>query len=559
MEPMAGTGERARHWQYEELPGVDLLRARYISKTFVRHTHENFVIAAISDGVEVFHHGGADQYAGPGALALVNPDTPHTGRAGVPEGWRYGAVYPAPDLVAAIAAETTTIRGTPGFVEPVLDDPYAVRLVHEVLRAAEEGNALAADTLLRVAVTRLLRLNGGPFRQRIVRSAGARLAARARAQLEERLTDPPSLEQLAEGLQPLRTPSCLPGHLRHAAARMAHRRARTCRPTAPRRWNVTRRRGRHRRLHRPAAPQPALRTHRRGAARGVPAGAQERTRLGQGTPRTVRGVAEQTASPPSGITGTGDLGASAPEVPAKSDAAVVRDALGVGVAVGLSGFAFGVTSAGSGLSVLQTCALSLLVFTGASQFALVGALAAGGNPFTAAAGAFFLGVRNAFYGLRLSQLLALPRAVRPFAAQWVIDETTAVSLAQPTRRAARIGFAVTGLSLYVLWNLTTLLGALGAEAIGDTDAWGLDAAGPAVFLALLAPMLRTTTERAVAGIAVVLGLGLLPVLPAGVPVLVAALAAPAVLWLQGYMSSRTRDGAGRNGQRGNAEAGKEDR
>ncbi|MBA2951313.1 AzlC family ABC transporter permease [Streptomyces himalayensis] len=259
------------------------------------------------------------------------------------------------------------------------------------------------------------------------------------------------------------------------------------------------------------------------------------------------------------MTGTGDRGASAAEVPAKSDAAVVRDALGVGVAVGLSGFAFGVTSAGSGLSVLQTCALSLLVFTGASQFALVGALAAGGNPLTAAAGAFFLGVRNAFYGLRLSQLLALPRAVRPFAAQWVIDETTAVSLAQPTRRAARVGFAVTGLSLYVLWNLTTLLGALGAEAIGDTDAWGLDAAGPAVFLALLAPMLRTTTERAVAGIAVVLGLGLLPVLPAGVPVLVAALAAPAVLWLQGYRSGRTRDGAGRNGQRSNAEAGKEDR
>ncbi|MEV2256742.1 AzlC family ABC transporter permease [Streptomyces sp. NPDC050147] len=219
--------------------------------------------------------------------------------------------------------------------------------------------------------------------------------------------------------------------------------------------------------------------------------------------------------------------------PEKPDSAVVRDALGVGVAVGLSGFAFGVTSAGSGLTVLQTCALSLLVFTGASQFALVGALAGGGNPFTAAAGAFFLGVRNAFYGLRLSQLLALPRAVRPFAAHWVIDETTAVSLAQPTRRAARIGFTVTGLSLYVLWNLTTLLGALGAEAIGDTDVWGLDAAGPAVFLALLAPMLRTTTERAVAAGAVVLGLGLLPVLPAGVPVLVAALAVPAVLYVEG--------------------------
>ncbi|MCX5229093.1 MULTISPECIES: AzlC family ABC transporter permease [unclassified Streptomyces] len=233
-------------------------------------------------------------------------------------------------------------------------------------------------------------------------------------------------------------------------------------------------------------------------------------------------MAEQTA-PPVIRDGT----------PTKPDAAVVRDALGVGVAVGLSGFAFGVTSAGSGLSVLQTCVLSLLVFTGASQFALVGALAAGGNPFTAAAGAFFLGTRNAFYGLRLSQLLAVPKAVRPFAAHWVIDETTAVSLAQPTRRAARIGFTVTGLTLYVLWNATTLLGALGAEAIGDTAAWGLDAAGPAVFLALLAPMLKSATERATAGIAVLLGLGLLPVLPAGVPVLAAALAAPLVLWFQG--------------------------
>ncbi|MCY0959736.1 AzlC family ABC transporter permease [Streptomyces sp. H27-H5] len=220
----------------------------------------------------------------------------------------------------------------------------------------------------------------------------------------------------------------------------------------------------------------------------------------------------------------------------KPRAAVIRDALGVGVAVGLSGFAFGVTAAGAGVSVLQACVLSLLVFTGASQFALVGALAAGGNPFTAAAGAFFLGTRNAFYGLRLSQLLALPKAVRPFAAHWVIDETTAVALAQPDRKSARLGFTVTGLTLYALWNLTTLLGALGAEAIGDTRVWGLDAAGPAVFLALLAPMLKTSIERAVAALALVLGLGLLPVLPSGVPVLVAALAAPIVLWMKGRCS-----------------------
>lgn len=241
----------------------------------------------------------------------------------------------------------------------------------------------------------------------------------------------------------------------------------------------------------------------------------------------MTGVPEPVETPQTG-------GAVTAPPPARDDRAVVRDALGVGIAVGLSGFAFGVTAAGAGLSLPQACALSLLVFTGASQFALVGAIAAGGSPVTAAAGAFFLGVRNAFYGLRLSSLLRLPRAVRPFAAHWVIDETAVVALAQGgDRRASRIGFSVTGAALYVLWNLTTLLGVVGASALGDTDAWGLDAAGPAVFLALLAPMLRTAAERATAGLAVVLGLAYLPVLPAGVPVLVAALAAPAVLFFHG--------------------------
>ncbi|MFJ6753386.1 AzlC family ABC transporter permease [Streptomyces sp. NPDC091266] len=257
----------------------------------------------------------------------------------------------------------------------------------------------------------------------------------------------------------------------------------------------------------------------------------------------MRGVGEQTeirtteqAVPPAPAA----AGAPAtPSEPAKSDAAVIRDALGVGIAVGLSGFAFGVTSAGAGLSLLQTCALSLLVFTGASQFALVGALAAGGNPLTAAAGAFFLGARNAFYGLRLSSILGYRASAKPFAAHWVIDETAAVTLAQPDRHTARLGFTVTGLSLYVLWNLTTLGGAMGAEALGDTNAWGLDAAGPAVFLALLAPMLKATVERAAAGLAVLLVMITLPVLPTGVPVLLAALAAPAVLFVQGRRERTT--------------------
>ncbi|WP_432069875.1 AzlC family ABC transporter permease [Streptomyces sp. AA1529] len=246
------------------------------------------------------------------------------------------------------------------------------------------------------------------------------------------------------------------------------------------------------------------------------------------------------ASAPSETTGgPGAPGDAAAESP-REDRAVVRDALGVGVAVGLSGFAFGVTAVGAGVSLAQTCALSLFVFTGASQFALVGALAAGGGPLTAAAGAFFLSFRNAFYGLRLSGLLRLRGSARLAAAHWVIDETSAVALAQRGQHAVRLGFTVTGATLFVLWNLTTLIGALGAGALGDTDAWGLDAAGPAAFLALLAPMLRTGQERATAAAAVALGLGLLPLLPAGVPVLAAALAAPLVLLAHGRALPRRR-------------------
>jgi predicted branched-subunit amino acid permease len=145
--------------------------------------------------------------------------------------------------------------------------------------------------------------------------------------------------------------------------------------------------------------------------------------------------------------------------------------------------------------------------------------------------------------------------VRPLAAHWVIDETSVVALTQPGRRAARIGFTVTGACLYLMWNVTTLLGAVGAGALGDTEAWGLDAAGPAVFLALLAPMLRTGVERVTAGGAVVLGLGLLPVLPSGLPVLLAALAAPLVLLLHGWRSEVAGKSAEPGDAAGRMEAG----
>lgn len=195
-----GSGERARHWRYPGLPGVDLLRARYIGKRFTPHTHESYVIAGITEGVEEFQHRDALERVGPGGLALVNPDTPHTGHAGVPEGWRYDVIYPSVATVADIAAETTTIRGMPAFTTPVAHDPYLVRLVSAVCRATEQDDPLASDILLRILVTRLLRQHGGRLLSRPVRSAGARDAAQARAILLERMTRPPTLKELAAEL-----------------------------------------------------------------------------------------------------------------------------------------------------------------------------------------------------------------------------------------------------------------------------------------------------------------------------------------------------------------------
>ncbi|MBH5337323.1 AraC family transcriptional regulator [Streptomyces pactum] len=195
------SGESARHWAHPELPGVDLLRARYIRKSFTPHTHDAFALAAITRGVEEFRHRTDIERVGPGGVALINPDVPHTGYAGVPEGWTYRVLYPSPELVAAIAAESGAVRGTPAFREVVVEsDPYSHRLLTEVHRAAEEGNALAADSLLRIAVARLLRRYGTPLAARPAPGAGARIALRARAVLQERMADPPSLEKLAAEL-----------------------------------------------------------------------------------------------------------------------------------------------------------------------------------------------------------------------------------------------------------------------------------------------------------------------------------------------------------------------
>jgi predicted branched-subunit amino acid permease len=209
--------------------------------------------------------------------------------------------------------------------------------------------------------------------------------------------------------------------------------------------------------------------------------------------------------------------------PVGRQATPVRDGVSLGLAVGLSGLAFGAAAASSGLSAWQACALSALAFTGASQFALIGTVAVGGSLIAATAGAVALGSRNALYGLRLTTLLRLRGVRRLVGALGVIDETTAVTLAQPDPASARTGFAATFICVYVTWNLCTLAGALGAGSIASPRALGLDVVGPAAFLALIWPRLREGwMQKAVAGLGAAIALGLTPVLPTGLPVIAAA-------------------------------------
>ncbi|GII23633.1 AzlC family ABC transporter permease [Planosporangium mesophilum] len=211
---------------------------------------------------------------------------------------------------------------------------------------------------------------------------------------------------------------------------------------------------------------------------------------------------------------------------------IVRDAVGIGVATGAYGLSFGAISVASGLSMLQTCALSLLLFSGGSQFALVGVLGAGGSAVAAAGTAVLLGSRNALYGLRLAPLLRVRGLKRATAAQLVIDESTAMAVGRDSPRAARLGFWSTGLSVFVLWNLGTLLGGLGAQSLSNPEVLGLDAAVPAAFLALLAPRMRARQPWVVALAAAAVALVAVPFVPAGVPVLLAA-ATAALLVLRG--------------------------
>ena len=204
---------------------------------------------------------------------------------------------------------------------------------------------------------------------------------------------------------------------------------------------------------------------------------------------------------------------------------VDRTALSVAFTVGLYGAAFGAAGVTAGFSILQTCLLSILLFSGASQFAVVGIMGAGGSAVSAIATATLLGFRNALYGLQMAPILKVKGLKRILAAQITIDESTAVATLQENDADRRRGFYVTGIGVFVFWNLFTFLGALGASAIGDPAVWGLDAAVPAAFCGLIWPRLKNKTHFIVSAVAIAWALLLTPITPAGIPIITTVLLA----------------------------------
>ena len=209
--------------------------------------------------------------------------------------------------------------------------------------------------------------------------------------------------------------------------------------------------------------------------------------------------------------------------------AIIGDALAIGIGTGAYGISFGALAVASGLSVWQTQALSLLMFTGASQFALIAVIASGGSALVAISTATLIGTRNTFYAVAMAPILRVRGLRRLLAAQWTIDESTGMAVGHEDRRdAARLAFWSTAIAIYVLWNLGTLLGAVGAGFIEDPNVFGLDAAAPAAFLALIWPRLNSWPMRWVAVASLGTAVVLAPFLSAGLPVLLAGAAGIAV-------------------------------
>jgi predicted branched-subunit amino acid permease len=222
----------------------------------------------------------------------------------------------------------------------------------------------------------------------------------------------------------------------------------------------------------------------------------------------------------------------------KKQQSVTAVSLGVGFATGLYGISFGALSVAAGLDLWQTMALSLLMFSGGSQFAFIGVVATGAGVVPAILSAWLLGVRNGFYAIRMNPVLSVRALLKPAAAQLTIDESNAVSLlGEPDRKKERLGFWLTGVAVFLFWNVFTFVGAVVGSQLGNPTDWGLDAAAAAAFLGLIWPRLNQSKLLVLAVASAFVATSLSVVLPAGIPVLLTALLAVG-FWLFGMRSGR---------------------
>ncbi|MEV0532495.1 AzlC family ABC transporter permease [Kitasatospora sp. NPDC050463] len=205
------------------------------------------------------------------------------------------------------------------------------------------------------------------------------------------------------------------------------------------------------------------------------------------------------------------------------DRATLRDIALVCVADALVGASFGAISVSGGLPLWLPIAMSVLVFAGGAQFAAVGVILSGGGALAAVATGLVLNARLLPFGFTVADVLDGPRWRRLLGAQLMTDESVAFALLQPDRRRRRAAFWLCGLALFTVWNIAVVVGAAAGGLIGDTDALGLDAAFPAVLLALVLPSLTDPRTRAAALAGAAVAVAATPYLPAGLPVLLALL------------------------------------
>ncbi|WP_439379724.1 AzlC family ABC transporter permease [Amycolatopsis lexingtonensis] len=203
------------------------------------------------------------------------------------------------------------------------------------------------------------------------------------------------------------------------------------------------------------------------------------------------------------------------------DRGVARDIGLVCVADCLVGVSYGAIAVSSGFPLWLPMLMSLLVFAGASQFMFIGIVAAGGNPFAAVLAGLLANARHLPFGFAIGDVLGKRWPGRLVGSHLMIDESVAFALAQREAHQRRAAYWACGIGLFACWNLGVVAGAFAGTAISDTDVFGLDAAFPAVLLALVLPALRDRAARLPVLAGVVVALAATPFLPAGLPVLLA--------------------------------------